>query len=351
MSWVGRFVLGAAAAIVLVAGGARAGEPGETEKARLAAFLRSGADAARGRKWDACIQAYSSAAAIEDAPVTSGELGLCEEQAGRYADAYRHLQRATEAAPPEPKGAKAEQHKRYEAAKARVRKRVAILFVSVSPTHAEVVLDGRPIGPVDGRHIAVDPGTHTVTARLAGYEDAIDPPRTWSAGDVPHVHLELKPKAAPAQPVSGPPNVSANARHVSVSPVPGPAPAPSPWYVPAANARGVLVVLGYATLATAIASAATSIGLEADRLSLRGQLTPGACGPDAPSRPALCDPLAERITQRDTAFGVAVGAHVATGLLAGAARLAFGFERDSNRPAVAPAAGTSGGGIVVLGTW
>ena len=339
---------GAAAAILLVAAPARAGELDDVQKAHLATLLRTGAAAATAKQWDACIQAYSSASALDDTPVIAGELGLCEEQAGRFADAYRHLRRAKDAAPPELKAAKAPQWKRYEAAMARARKHLAILFITVSPTQAAVLLDGRPIGRADGRHLAIEPGTHTVSARLEGYEDAIEPPRTWNAGDIPHVHLELKPKPAPP----APPAASKKPPAPSASAVPHvPERAPVPWYLPAPTPRGVLVPLAYAGLATTIASGATAIALEVDRRSLRDKVSVDMCRPAATARPEVCDALAERAGQRNVALGVTVGAAIATGVLAGAARLAFGFERGAASPTVAPTVNLTGGGIVMAGTW
>lgn len=230
----------------------------------------------------------------------------------------------------------------------RARKHLVILFVSVSPTAAAVSLDGRPIGRADGRHIAVDPGTHTVSARLEGHEDAIEPPRTWAAGDVPHVHLELKAKRAPVEP----PIVKQEAAAPPASSVsPAPERAPAPWYLPAPTPRGVLVSLAYAGLVTSITSGATAIGLEVDRRSLRSQVSSDSCRPEAASHPEVCDTLAERAGQRNTALGVTIGAAVTAGVLAGAARVAFGFEREPTTPTVAPVASSGGGGIVLLGAW
>lgn len=337
----------AVAALLLVAAPARAGELDDAQRTRLATLLRAGIAAAGARQWDACIQAYSSASALDDTPAIAGELGLCEEQAGRFADAYRHLHRAKDAAPSERTAAKVDPWKRYEAALGRVRKRVAIVFVSVSPTHAAVLLDGRPIGRADGSYIAIEPGTHTVAARLEGYEDATDPPRTWKAGDLPHVHLELKAKPAPAPTVVAPAPLTLTVLAV----FPAPERAPVPWYVPAPTPRGVLVPLAYAGLATTIAGGATAVALEVDRRSLRDEVSVEACRPAATSRPEVCDALAERADQRNLALGVTVGAAVATAALAGAARLAFGYERGAASPTVAPTVNVTGGGIVIAGAW
>src|SRR6185436_8775163 len=80
--------------ILLGAARSSADEPSADTKARLPALLRAGADAAKAKKWDACIEALSAAAAIDGAATTLGDLGLCEEASGHFAAASTHLHRA-----------------------------------------------------------------------------------------------------------------------------------------------------------------------------------------------------------------------------------------------------------------
>lgn len=108
---------GAALMLLLVVSPAFADD---VQSPQTAALLKAGARAAKEKKWEACIDAYAAAIAIEDTPASAGELGLCEEHAGQFADAYRHLQRALEGAPSPPKE---EPWSRYQAALARVIKR------------------------------------------------------------------------------------------------------------------------------------------------------------------------------------------------------------------------------------
>lgn len=334
----------ATSALVLLAAPAQAEEPSDATRARAAELGREGAAASKARQWDTCIQAYTAAVALEDAPVVSGELGLCEEQAGRFADAYRHLNHALDAAPAQKKD---EPWKRYRAAVSRVTERVALLFLTVTPTSALVVLDGRPLGRADGRYLPLDPGKHTVTARLKGYKDATQA-LTVNARDLPVVHLTLAAIPEVAQHRDPPPKPMVPTARVSPT---APDMAPTAWYVPAWSPRGVLVSLAYFSAGTAVVSGATAIGLEVDRGSLRSGLTPSSCGPDAAPRPGACDALAERYDQRNVALGTAIGSFVASGLFAGAARLVHGLERHAAHMKVAPTAAGSGGGIVVLGTW
>jgi hypothetical protein len=360
-------VCGAVSLLLCVRAVALAGEPQQGSAVPSAALLKAGAQAAKAGHWDACITAYSAAAASDDAPATSGELGMCEERAGKFADAYRHLHRALEGAPSPPKG---EPWSRYQAAISRVSKRVALVYLTSNPTNARMVLDGRPIGVADGRGIAVDPGPHTVAAHLDGYEDAVEP-RTVSAGDMPNIHLELKPTPRATPPVETGPNAKVAVLRDGVSPFPGfdclkgwktpggavtsapvaPPPAPVAWYVPGWSPRGVLVPVAVAGFGAAVFSAGTGLGLEVDRASMRSKVGRSDCDLAARSRPEICEALRERTEQRNIALGVSIGSFAATGLLLGASRLAFAFERGPKSPRVVPTVGSSGGGIVLLGTW
>ena len=352
----GSFVLAAVACLCLGPGtalagepsAAPAGEPGAADRARAAELVEAGTAAAKARRWEACIRALAEALALDGAATTAGALGLCEEQAGKLADAYDHLHRAAVSAPASRKG---EPWKSYEAALARVMERVAVIWVTVYPREARVLVDGRPLGRADGRSFAVEPGAHTIAARLDGYEDKVHPVSV-RGGDVPHVHLRLTPKP----PSSDAPSVPAGAPIAapSLSRAPGPAahePARDRWYMPGPSAHGVLVSAGYAALATSLVSGATALALEVDRGSLRSRVTRTACGPDSPSPPDVCGPLAERIGQRDAAAGVALGALAVAGLLSGATMFAFLHERDAARPAITATATLNGGGVLLVGSW
>jgi hypothetical protein len=302
------------------------------------AWIKAGAQAAKEKKWDACVAAYSAASAIEDASTTAGELGLCEERAGQFADAYSHLHRALEGAPSPPKD---EPWSRYQAALARVLKRVALVYVTSNPTKARMVLDGRPIGRADGRGVPVPPGKHTLAGVLDGYEDRVESFEV-RAGDLPNIHLELTPKTkAPAQLPSS---------KGTTSPAPS-MPPRAEWYVPDWSPRGVLVPLAGVSLGVAVIGGATWFGFEIDRASMRARVGPGTCHWSASGVPAICSTLRERVEQRDVASGVTIGATVAVGLLLAASRLAYEFESTPTRPRVVPVANAGGGGLVVEAAW
>lgn len=348
MAWAMRRAWFAAVALLLAAFPARAAEPSDAERARLAPLLKAGAGAAKAKQWAACIEAFTAAAAIDGAAKTWGELGLCEEGAGRFALAHRHLLRAREGAPSEEK--EREPWTRYKAALKRVKDHVAVVFVSADPPNARIILDGRPLGPTDGNDIAVEPGVHTFAARLEGYEDVTDT-RPMPAGSYPHVHLPLKrkPQAAPsATPAATP------AKLAPIAPVPVPARTSSSvatWFVPSWSVRGGLLALAYLSATTLAASSVTWLGFEVARADLRSGLADNACDPARGSVPVQCDALHERYVQRQTAVHVTTGAAIATGIFGVATGLAIYLDRSPLRPTIAPTASPEGGGFVVIGAW
>jgi len=361
--WPGRATALAAVCTCALGVSSASGEPAAAGEGRVAELLRAGAEAASAKRWEACIESLSAAAEIEDAAKTWGDLGLCEEQAGRFAAAYMHLRRAMEKAPAQPSK---EPWTRYLAARARVIERVALLVVTTYPPNARVVLDGRPLGVADGRAFAVEPGTHTIAARLEGYSDEVTT-RTMRARDTPSVHLHLAPEPAPASAAPGSTGPAAAAMTGAGSPsttavelprTPLQAPALSPSgaplarsFTPDSSPRGLLVGATYVTAATALVSAGTWIGLEVDRASLRGQVDRTACSPTSRSRPAACDAILERGRQRDMAADVALATGIAAVVLGVASGVAIGLERDDRGPSIAPAVSAHGGGVVLGGVW
>lgn len=364
--WPGRAPALAVVCTCALGVSAVSGEPAAAGEGRVAELLRAGAQAASAKRWEACIESLSAAAEIEDAAKTWGDLGLCEEQAGRFAAAYMHLRRAMEKAPAQPSK---EPWTRYLAARARVIERVALLVVTTYPPNARVVLDGRPLGVADGRAFAVEPGTHTIAARLEGYSDEVTT-RTMRALDTPSVHLHLRPAPATpgsAAPVAGSTEPAAPPRAVAGTsstpavelprtPVQAPALSPSGAplarsFTPDSTPRGLLVGATYLTAATALVSAATWIGLEVDRGSLRGQVDRTACSPTSRSRPPACDALLERGQQRDFAADVALATGIAAVVLGAASGIAIGLERRDRGPSIALSVNAHGGGIVLGGVW
>ena len=328
----GMLVFGAA---VLLLPSRSAADPAGDERARLPALREAGAGAAKARNWEACIDAYSRAAGIEEDAVIFGELGLCEEAAGRYASAHPHLKRAVAGLAPGD-----ERRTRYQVALGHVAQQVAIVFLTVQPRDAQVVMDGRPLGQGDGGHVAVAPGRHVFTARLDGHED-LSRAISVNARETPNLQLTLTPKVNP---------VSLEKPHPSAV-----GPSRIPWYMPAWSPRGVLVPLAAATATTALASTAAAIGLAVHAQSMRDSLVARGygshtCRPGTPASETLeCQEIYSRQLQRNSAIGVAVGTGIAAGTLIGLAGIAIAVEPLG--PKVTATAGADGGGITLQGTW
>ncbi|MFO0591868.1 MAG: PEGA domain-containing protein [Polyangiaceae bacterium] len=329
-----------ALSLITASGFASAADPPSDAQAPLSKLLRTGTDAANAKKWPACIDAFTEALAIKDDPNTAGALGLCEESAGRFTDAHTHLMHAIEKVTPSMETR--EPWTSYERALVRLRDHVAMLYVTTTPSGASVWLDDKPIGVANGRGLPVAPGKHVVTAKAPGYEDAIEPARTWAARDVPAVDLTLKPKA--------PPPARPTAATSSTTTATGPGAPRAPWWrplVPSLDARGAGAIVAYSSAALALGSTGLMIGLEVDRASMTKGHASNTCAGDAGST-AFCTTLHDRRDQRTVAGGAAIGfgtLAIGTGL---AVVLAQVFRRA---PVVAPAASKDAGGLVIQGAW
>jgi len=321
--------------------------PDGADAARHAELVRRGNAAAKAKKWEECTASLEEAIKIQSTPALLGDLGLCEEQAGRFALAHKHLSRALEAAPADKD---VEPWKRLQAALVRVRERVALLVITTDPSNVRVLVDGRPLGQGDGQTIAVEPGRHTIAGRLDGYEDAIVQTDDLRAGAFPHVQLTLRPKprASLSSAIRPPSSVSPSAdRPADLSRL----------FTPAWSPRGVLVTLAYAGAATTLASGVAALGLEIHRASLQAGLVEKGYQHNScryglpPSTPAECADIRARFEQRDTSVDVLIGSAITFATFAGAAGLAMYLDRGPSRPTVAATASTNGGGIVILGKW
>lgn len=352
----------AAVALAVLAPPARAADPPSNDKPRRPALLQAGAAASRAKKWQTCIDAYAQATTLEESPPVFGELGLCEEAAGHFASAHPHLKRAVAGLPPgDP------QRARYQAALGRVAEQVAIVFVTVTPTDARLVVDGHPLGRGEGRTVAIDPGRHVFTALLEGHTPA-SKTLTVNAREMPHLELSLTPSPptagagkppppSPSAPTLGLHTSPAPVANKPVAPIPAPVstvPVPFAWCVPAPSARGVLGPAACAGVLVLAASAGTAIGLTVHADSLRDSMaargfTATSCAGGPLAKPRDCDDLLARGQQRDTARDVLIGAGITAGALVGAAAVAIMVEPLNAR--VALGATAAGGGIAVQGVW
>jgi hypothetical protein len=324
-----------------------AAEPTAADRARMAELLREGDEAAKARDWKGCAEARRAALKIEYAPTVAGDLGLCEEQASRFAAAYTHLWRALEAAPPDRKG---EPWERYQAAIVRLRERVALLIITADPPETRVLVDGVPIGRGDGQTVAVEPGRHTVAGRLAGHDDVVVKTDDLRAGAIPNVHLALRRRP------SGEAVTPAGLPAAGTAPF-FPPPEPSATFPcePSASVRGVLVPAACLGAAVFAASAVTALGFELHMSAMHSALDargfrPSSCAPGQPAAGSTdCKELDARARQRTDAANVMIGTGIAAAWLGLAAGIVVAL--DPRGPRVAATASVDSGGILVQGQW
>jgi hypothetical protein len=346
MRWRGwRWV--AVSGLVLTFAPPSAADPTAEDRARRATLVRTGTAAAGSKDWQGCIDALTAALAIEKDARLAGQLGLCDENAGRFVEAYDHLMPAIESMTPEMTAR--QPWASYQAALRRVMDRVALLIVTADPPDTYVLVDGRPFGKADGRMFAVLPGNHVVTARHAGYQDVSDP-RTFRGGDVPSFHFQMVPLPASAATAAEPsaPPAKTTAPLASGSPV---APARPSWWAPLVPSRGAALgpLLAYSSAIMSLAGVGLTIGLEVDRGSMaRGHAATTCTAGNAAS--PFCAELHDRREQRNGAASIAIG-FGAVAIGTGLAVVLAGMFRAPAAGAVVPVVGKDGGGLAIQGAW
>jgi len=121
----------------------------------------------------------------------AASLGEAEYALGNYPDAARYLQFAIAEAPPKEKKSLIDD---YQRALTEVEKRVAKLRVRAEPEGAEVVLDGRELGPAPLRApVYVNPGHHEFSLRTE--RGVVNKAIETTAGNTYEIRLAALPDA------------------------------------------------------------------------------------------------------------------------------------------------------------
>ncbi|WP_437633174.1 PEGA domain-containing protein [Sorangium sp. So ce854] len=274
----------------------------------------------------------------------AGELGLCELALGAHRDAAEHLHVSLE----HRSALSIEQQRRFEAAQEQAEREVGTLFLAVSPRDAEVLLDGKPLGAPRPTHVVfVEPGPHTVRARLAGYADVVAGFEA-TRGQPSRVTLALRTRTP--VPAPSPDPGSAVPAHV-----PAPAVAPGPAHALRRIALGTAaagVVLG----AGFWVAAGVLDGVVDERAaSLRARGGPGAC--NGTEFPTECKHQEFLIARRDGVGAAAVAVLVASGALGALSVSSYWWAPDTSlratidvTPAMAEAPGPSPG-VILQTVW
>jgi hypothetical protein len=253
------------------------------------------------------------------------------------------------------------------------RAEVAALAIEVNLTGADVLVDAQFVGkaPLDGE-VYVDPGAHTVEAKLYGYE--MTPQKVLAVKAAPNgnkpadpqrVALTLVPAAGPGDkvpeaeaklgPVGAVPALPAGSASADAAAPPSPPPGPTDQ--PPRLNKAVLIsggtITGIAIVAgVALVVVANGKGSDADTLTATLKQPPGP--PACQTFASTCSAINNDRTAHDALSNAAKGVLVGAGAV-GLATLGYALLAPRPRPAmgvmVLPAIGSNQGGVVVAGSW
>ena len=309
----------------------------------VVSHLRRGRAARDAGRWSEAIDAFNAAlTAAEPAGASEalhaevlGELGLAELGLARYRDAAEHMARSLVlgASLPDFK-----LRRPLEAGQRSAERHVFRLYLGVNPPEAEVILDNKPIKHAPVYEIFLEPGSHTIRARLDGYGDFVSTfdAAAGKAQDVT-IHLSRAPKAR--RPATAPPAIRA------------------PWSTGDTLRAGGVILTATAGLAggTLLIWGAAIQGDVAER---RDELRAKGWGPDACSQQAAaaeCSALTDRQHRRDVVSTVGLVSLAASGAIGAVTLGSFVVAHDEpngqRRVRVAPLAGAGEAGITLWGMW
>jgi tetratricopeptide (TPR) repeat protein len=298
--------------------------------------------------WEAARRSFLKAWELDKHPAIASNLAEVEMKLGLYVEAAEHLKFVLGALPQ----TVSEERTIAEQQLAECRARIVSVRINVSVAGAEIRLDGRPLGtsPLAGE-VLVNPGVHTVEARLSGFRPALTH-IAGRPGAIAHVDLQL----------------ALEVRNFSPRPATGPAPTPSDGPLPSARA---VVIYGASALAIVSAgigvfywSQSRSSGAEARELREETKRTGDEdlaprnqqCAPPAGIRPAACGPLRNKVEEQYRQLSIAAGSFIAAGALGAGALLTHLLwipeERNPGAgrgPAFRAWASAEGGGIELYG--
>jgi hypothetical protein len=276
-------------------------------------------------KFPQAYVAFVAAWAIKKHPSIAGNLADCEVALGKYRDAAEHFRYIVKDTSGDAKPA---DKRRAQERLDDVAKRIGALSVTVTPSGAELALDGAPLGKAPlADAVFVDPGQHTLEGQREGYLPS-QVTFTVTAGSSQPVKLALATKE-----VSPPPR------------------GPNPSVLIAGGAgAGAGIVLGavFAGISNAKASSAAS---QRQALVMSGGLK--ACSGSAPTGVA-CSNLADAANAKrnfaDASFWSFVGAGaVGAGILIYALTVPKSTTKAGLH--VIPIAGPKSAGIEMGGAW
>jgi len=217
-------------------------EPVEStpERAQAREHYISGVSHVRAARWSEALEAFEKSASLHPNATTSFNIGACERALGRYTQARSTLRRSLREAPA---GGMPDATKQEAAAfLQQIDVLLATLDVTLDPPGAALLIDGRPLAPVDGEkgrfiagvlkpgvgiplgqsrfNVVLNPGAHVVTVSRKGYEDVVVN-RSVAPGEKGELRLELSRLPATLRVRSSEPDalVRVNDRDVGPTPI------------------------------------------------------------------------------------------------------------------------------------
>lgn len=177
---------------------AQAGEPASQKAenaaltAQAAALYDQGAAAYKNEKWPEARAAFLAAWALEKHWQIAGNLADAEMQMGLYRDAAEHASFYRQKAPED-------RHVRADTLLARAKARVLTVRIETEPPGADVWIDGQSAGRTPlAEPIFLEPGKHTVTARMASRPEAkVEIDKGAGVEEVVRLHVKAGQTAVP----------------------------------------------------------------------------------------------------------------------------------------------------------
>ncbi|WP_437816559.1 PEGA domain-containing protein [Sorangium sp. So ce1078] len=324
-------------------------------------LLRRARQARDAGRWVEAESAYELSLKAADAAWTTdaeraeiaAELGLCELALARYRDAADHLAQSLRKRDALRSGLA----KRAEEGLKKAESRVVTFYLGVSPPDAEVFVDGKALGrPAPTYELFLEPGHHTVRARLDGHTEAVGA-FEGQAGKNSSLTLKLPRAPERGEAERGAPRAAGAGPGWPAAPAARPARAALPL---------TALRIGGAALATAATAAGTVFLLRADvvhdnlaerEVVLRRQgWTSSTCW--WPNAPSACAEIRDEVAERDrfaTLGKVALATGAVFGIATAASFLAEGWILDETpvRGGVQVVPSTTGtqAGLVLQGVW
>jgi len=210
------------------------------QRAKAREHYIAGVSHVRAARWSEALEAFEKSASLHPNATTSFDIGACERALGRYTQARSTLRRSLR----EAKAGGMPDATRQEATAflQQIDGLLATLDVTLNPPEAALLIDGRPLAPVDGKrgsfiagvlkpgvgkslgtnrfNVVLNPGAHVVTVSRKGYEDVVVN-RSVAPGEKGELRLELSKLPATLRVRSSEPDalVRVNDRDVGPTPI------------------------------------------------------------------------------------------------------------------------------------